>query len=105
MSRQNIILLVSILIILVIFVGFYFYKKNKNSYTPPVVEQTPLEKKEAAEREELKKINTSVKPVEPKQEEKMRDQLEEFEPAPSVKTLSEEDMRKALLELNSPSNP
>ncbi len=105
MSRQNIILLLSLLIILVIFASFYFYKKSKDTYVPPVVEQTPLEKKEAAEREELKKINTSVKPVEPKQEEKMRNELEEFQPAPSANTLSEEDMRKALLELNSPSNP
>lgn len=108
MMRQKVFWLVVILVLIIVSIFFYFYIKNKEAEVPvpPVVEKTPAEIKEESEREVLKKINsTKPTPVEPVKEEVMRETLEDFKPAPSQNKLSEEEMRKILLEANSQSNP
>lgn len=108
MTRQKVFWLVVILVLIAVSIFFYFYIKNKEVevYIPPVVEKTPAEIKEEAEREALKKLDASKpKPAEPVAEEVMRETLDDFKPAPSVKKPTEEEMRKRLLEANSQANP
>lgn len=108
MTRQKVFWLVVLLILIAVSIFFYFYFNKKETETPipPAVEKTPAEIKEEKEREVLKKVN-STQPilVEPVKEEIMRDTLEDFKPAPSQNKLTEEEMRKALLEANSQVNP
>lgn len=108
MMRQKVFWFVFVLVLIAVSIFFYFYIKNKEVevYVPPAVEKTPEEIKEESEREALKKLNANnPKPAEPVAEEVMRETLEDFKPAPSVKKLTEEEMRRRLLEANSEANP
>ena len=105
MSKRDLIILVLFLILVTLFIFFYLYNKN-DVYIPPVVVEDPVVQKEEAQREELKKYNTTKsQPLTPEREAQMRAELEKFTPAPGVKKATEEEMWKELLELNAESNP
>jgi len=106
MSKRNLIFLVLFLILVTIFVFIYLNNKKDGTYVPLPVVEDPVVQKEEAQREELKKFNTTnSQPLTPEIEAQMRAELEKFTPAPGVKRATEEEMRKEILELNAESNP